>query len=403
MKLGALARGVVVALSVAAVVAGCSTDGQPVAATLTDPKVDTATLDTGDFPTQASAPFGRAADHHLHEALRMGDYVVVPFEVNPDLTTYETPNGGFGADPKDWSAFGTVTGVKPTTASNDALLGGFVSSFGNPESTTRTNNRLILNTMVLRYRSPQDATVAQDTIYRVYQEVVAKNEPNLVVVPLEGSPGTFVRYYQGSRFKQTTRIYVTAYKDYLFVERYDGPVTQAAAMDATIRELISRQKTLLDEFTPSPGDEAPLIDPHSLLIYTLPVGNTPGGAVWGPRGMAHRQGDPRDIFTVLDETKSLTAIQGSAVVRSDTPQGARKVFDSFANDMVNDGTYSQVDSPPGFPTATCMTNDTKSNKFICMMTLGRYYAQVEGQTLKSAQQAVSAQYLILTTADQNAH
>lgn len=50
-----------------------------------------------------------------------------------------------------------------------------------------------------------------------------------------------------------------------------------------------------------------------------------------------------------------------------------------------------------------MTNDTKSNKFICMMTLGRYYAQVEGQTLKSAQQAVSAQYLILTTADQNAH
>ncbi|UOG23795.1 hypothetical protein MTX80_23025 (plasmid) [Gordonia amicalis] len=348
MKLGALARGVVAALSVAAVVAGCSTDGQPVAATLTDPKVDTAALDTGDFPTQASAPFGRAADHHLHEALRMGDYVVVPFEVNPDLTTYETPNGGFGSDPKDWSAFGTVTGVKPTTAANDALLGGFVSSFGNPESTTRTNNRLILNTMVLRYRSAQDATVAQDTIYRTYQEVVAKNEPNLVVVPLEGSPGTFVRYYQGSRFKQSARIYVTAYKDYLLVEKYDGPVTQAAAMDATVRDLISQQKTLLGEFTPSPTDEAPLIDPHSLLIYTLPAGDTPGGAVWGPRGMAHRQGDPQDIFTVLDETKSQTAIQGSAVVRSDTPQGARKVFDSFANDMVKAGTYSQVDSPQGF-------------------------------------------------------
>ncbi len=403
MKLGALARCVVVALSIAAVVAGCSTDGQPVAATLTDPKVDTAALDTGDFPTQASAPFGRAADHRLHEALRMGDYVVVPFEVNPDLTTYETPNGGFGSDPKDWSAFGTVTGVKPTTAANDALLGGFVSSFGNPESTTRTNNRLILNTMVLRYRSAQDATASQDTIYRTYQEVVAKNEPNLVVVPLEGSPGTFVRYYQGSRFKQGARIYVTAYKDYLLVEKYDGPVTQAAAMDATVRDLISQQKTLLDEFTPNPPDEAPPIDPHSLLIYALPVGDTPGGAVWGPRGMAHRQGDPQDIFTVLDETKSQTAIQGSAVVRSDTPQGARKVFDSFANDMVKDGTYSQVDSPPGFPTATCMTNDTKSNEFVCMMTLGRYYAQVEGQTLKSAQQAVSAQYLILTSADQNAH
>ena len=70
--------------------------------------------------------------------------------------------------------------------------------------------------------------------------------------------------------------------------------------------------------------------------------------------------------------------------------------------MVNDGTFTQVDSPPGFPTATCLKDDTKSNQFVCMMTLGRYYAQVEGQTLQSAQQAVSAQYLILTTADQNA-
>lgn len=401
MNLGALARGVVVALSMAAVVAGCSTDGQPVAATLTDPKVDTAALDTGDFPTRASAPYGRAADHQLHEALRMGDYVVVPFEVNPDLITYEKPNGGFGTNPQDLSAFSAVTDIKPTIVANDALLGGFVSSFGNPESTNRADNRHVLNTMVLRYRSPQDATVAQDSIYRIYQGVAAKEEPNMVVVPLEGSPGTFVRYYQGSRFPQSPRVYVTAYKDYLLVAKYYGPVTQVPAINATIRELISRQKTLIDEFEPSPTDEAPLIDPHSLLIYALP-GNTPG-AVWGPRGMAHRQGDPQDIFTVLDETKSLTAIQGSAVVRAETPQGARKVFDSFANDMVNDGTYSQVESPPGFPTATCSKDDTKSNRFICMMTLGRYYAQVEGQTLKSAQQAVSAQYLILTTADQNAH
>ncbi|QGP90555.1 hypothetical protein GKZ92_22805 (plasmid) [Gordonia sp. 135] len=402
MKLGALARGVVVALSIAAVVAGCATDGQPVAATLTDPKVDTAALDTGDFPTRASAPFGRATDHQLHEALRMGDYVVVPFEANPDLVTYEKPSGGFGTNQQDRSAFTDVTRISPTIAANDALLGGFVSSFGNLESTARTNNREILHNMVLRYRSPQDATAAQDSIYRIYQGVAAKKEPNMVVVPLESSPGTIVQYYQGVRPPQSSdRTYVTAYKDYVLIERYRAPIAQIPAMDATVRDLISRQKTLLDEFTPTPGEQAPLLDPQSLLIYALPAGNAPG-AVWGPRGMAHRQDDPQDIFTVLDETTSQTAIQGSAVVRADNPQGARKVFDSFTNDMVNDGTYTPVDSPPAFPTATCLKDDTKSNQFVCMMTLGRYYAQVEGQTLKSAQQAVSAQYLILTTADQNA-
>ncbi|TSD93506.1 hypothetical protein FOV72_19795 [Gordonia rubripertincta] len=334
----------------------------------------------------------------------MGDYVVVPFEVNPDLITYEKPNGGFGTDPKHRSAFSDVTNIKATIQANDALLSGFVSSFGNLESTTRTNERKILQNMVLRYRSQQDATVAQDSIYRIYQGVAAKKEPNMVVVPLEDSPGTIVQYYQGVKPPQRSdRTYVTAYKDYVLIERYRAPVAQIPAMDATIRDLIGRQKTLIDEFTPSPTTEAPLIDPHSLLIYTLPLGATPSGGVWGPRGMAHRQGDPKDTFTVLEETKSLTAIQGSAVVRSETPDGARKVFDSFANDMVKDGTFSQTDSPPGFPTATCLKDDTKSNKFVCMMSLGRYYAQVEGQTLKSAQQAVSAQYLILTTADQNAH
>ncbi|MDH3013825.1 hypothetical protein QEN44_21985 [Gordonia alkanivorans] len=333
----------------------------------------------------------------------MGDYVVLPSEVNPDLTVYEHPNGGFGTNPKDRSAFSDVTNISPTIAANDALLGGFVSSFGNLESTARTNDREVLQNMVLRYRSPQDATVAQDSIYRIYQGVAAKKEPNMVVVPLEGSPGTIVQYYQGAKPPQrSNRVYITAYKDYVLIEHYVGPVAKIPATDATIRDLISRQKTLLDEFEPNPTSEAPLIDPHSLLIYALPAGNAPG-AVWGPRGMAHRQGDPLDIFTVLDETKSLTAIQGSAVVRADTPDGARRVFDSFARDMVKDGTFSQAASPPGFPTATCLKDDSKSNHFVCMMTLGRYYAQVVGQTLKSAQQAVSAQYLILTTADQNAH
>ena len=398
-----LGRSIAAAAAVTAVLAGCTVDGQPSSATFTDPAVQVVALDTGDYPTRARAAFGRAVtDPERVEATRMAQFVLAPFEVNPDLTHGQWPVGEFD------DAAGIGRAVVPGAAdipANAEFVTGFVTTADNGEANVGAT-RQSLQHAVLHYRSSAAATAAAEQMGAAWARI--DNKP---IVPLDGAPGTRT-FFQD--FKPSTAILAfTAHNSYVFVDRYYVPATQVRSGKALrqMADAIARQKSLLDEFAPTPDGETPLIDPDAILIYALPFTaaylranpeSPDRGAVYGPRGIAHTSTDPVTDFEVLTKIGSdANAVENSAVFRADTAEGARTYLDSFLGSNRTRG-WTGADSPPGLPTATCQKHPT-SQAHSCALTVGRYGAQVIGNTKTDTHQQASAQYLILTTADQRAH
>ena len=397
-----LGRTIAAAAAVTAVLAGCSIDGQPSSATLTDPAVQVDALDTGDYPTRARAPFGRAVtDPARVEATRMAQYVLAPFEVNPALTHGQWPIGEFD----DAEGIGrSVTPAAADVPANAGFVTGYVTTADNGDANVGAARHLLRHA-VLKYRSPADAAAAAEQMSTAVARV-----DKLPIGTLDGAPGTrtVIQDFGAS----TAILAVTAYDSYVFFDQYYGPTTQFRSGESLVRmaNAITQQKTFIDKFTPTPDGETPLIDPDALLIYALPFtaaylranpGSPDRGAVYGPRGIAHTSNDPATDFEVLTKVGSdATAVESSAVFRADTAEGARTYVDSFLGSSRAKG-WTDADSPPGFPTATCQKHPT-SQAHSCALTVGRYGAQVIGNTTTDAHQQASAQYLILTTADQRA-
>ncbi|MFE0750666.1 hypothetical protein [Gordonia sp. NPDC058843] len=397
-----LGRSIAAAAAVTAVLAGCSVDGQPSSATLTDPAVQVDALDTGNYPTRARAPFGRAVtDPARVEATRMAQFVLAPFEVNPDLTHGQWPIGELD------DAAGISRAVTPGAANvpaNTAFVTGYVTTADNGEANVGATRHLLRHA-VLKYRSPADAATAAEQMSAAVAQV--DNKP---IVPLDGAPGTrtVIQDFGAS----TAILAVTAHDSYVFFDRYYGPTPQFRSGEslARIANAITQQEIYIDEFTPTPDGEAPLIDPDTILIYALPFtadylranpGSPDRGAVYGPRGIAHTSTDPATDFEMLTKVGAdATAVENSAVFRADTAEDARTYVDSVLGSNRARG-WTDASSPPGYPTATCQKHPT-SQAHSCALTVGRYGAQIIGNTKTDAHQQASAQYLILTTADQRA-
>ncbi|MBR7193799.1 hypothetical protein [Gordonia sp. SCSIO 19800] len=398
-----LGRSIAAAAAVTAVLAGCTVDGQPSSAIFADPAVQVDALDTGDYPTRARAAFGRAVtDPERVEASRMAQFVLAPFEVNPDLTNGRWPVGEFD------DAAGIGRAVVPGAAdvpANAEFVTGFVTTADNGDANVGAARHLLRHA-VLKYRSPADASAAAEQMSAAVAEI--DNKP---IVPLDGAPGTrtVIQDFGAS----TAILAVTAHDLYVFFDRYYGPTTQFRSGESLVRmaNAITQQKIFIDEFTPTPDGETPLIDPDAILIYALPLtaaylranpDSPDRGAVYGPRGIAHTSTDPVTDFEVLTKIGSdANAVENSAVFRADTAEGARTYLDSFLGSNRTRG-WTGADNPPGLPIASCQKHPT-SQAHSCALTVGRYGAQVIGNTKTDAHQQASAQYLILTTADQRAH
>lgn len=402
MTLSYLGRTIAAAAAVTAMLAGCSIDGQPRSATLTDPAVQVDALDTGDYPTRARAPFGRAVtDPTRVEATRMAQYVLAPFEVNPDLTHGQWPIGELD------DAAGIGRAVTPAAAdapANAAFVAGYVTTADNGEANVGVARHLLRHA-VLQYRNPAAAAAAAEQM-----SVAVARVDRLPIGALDGAPGTrtVIQDFGAS----TAILAFTAHGSYVFFDRYYGPTTQFRSGESLVRmaNAITQQQIFIDEFTPTPDGEAPLIDPDAILIYALPFtaaylranpDSPDRGAVYGPRGIAHTSTDPATDFQMLTKIGAdATAVENSAVFRADTAEGAHTYIDAFLGSNRARG-WTDAGSPPGFPTATCQKHPT-SQTHSCALTVGRYGAQIVGNTKTDAHQQSSAQYLILTTADQRA-
>ncbi|AZG46873.1 DUF7373 family lipoprotein [Gordonia insulae] len=406
----------------AAVIAGCTTNGEATSvdaagaagsSSAADPSVDVAALDTGNYPTSPRPAFGTATQDDILqiEGQRMAQFIVVPFEIDPDLTNTKMPTMVITGQN---NLKGVLSDRPATVPANKALVGGFVTT----ASTQSARDQSSINNMVVRYLTPADAKAAAE------QMAAAMVGPGTTRTTLPGLPDTLVlRSDEGGSPKM---IAFTAHNNYVLYQWLKTPPEKQAELEPTIRKAIGLQTTLIDQFpaTPTkaeaaargiPGRSLPVIDQNHVLIYALPYTDeemrdakkfVPGAsvrAVYGPRGIAHMSSDPVTDYSVLTKVGSTAnAVERSTVYRAETPEGATSIVDTFLASNRSKG-WSDVASPAGLPNAKCQTISRNGVRYFCIVQKGRYVGSVSSDRPDDAHKQISAQYVILTKADQDAH
>ncbi len=394
----------------------------------TQAPVDLAALDTGKYPTTPRPEFGRPDDNMILqvEGQRLAQFVMAPFEVDPDLRQVKLPTGVI-AGHSGLTGFGAVLSkeLAEVPANND-LMYGFTTTASTPAESLRSGTDRSLNNVVLRYPTPADAKAAAEQM-----AAVAAGDDNARSVQLPGLPDTLAirqKSVDGNPILMTlTPVARNEFQGYVQYQWFEVDAKDEAKLEPTITQMIPKQSELIKQF---PGamtkDEAkaknitgptrPLMDQNKVLIYALPYSDAElekGGAsaqheraVYGPRGMAHFASDPALAYNTLTDTGSTAnASERSTVYRAETADGGTKIYDTFVKE-VSDGGETKVDSPKGLPGASCSKGATASGSttfYRCFVKNGRYVGEVSSdQSLNDAHQQAAAQYVLLSKADQNA-
>jgi hypothetical protein len=414
-------------LCVGAVLAACSTDsdtpdGGPVAKSGGDQgssssSVDPAALDTGTYPTSPAPEFGRATQENILdvETQRLAEFVVVPFEVDPNLVTVKMPTMVIRSSA---NLSVVLNGAAPDIAKNNGLLYGYVSTAATPTTAITDPSRSLVQ-MVLRFSTPDGAAAAAQQMHTDLTTVDADGTGLDTAESIAILPNTLVSTSEHS-FDDgpTTSVNAfTAHGDYLLYTYASAPADQKDWTAQAVATALDQQGPLIDQFPAQPtkeqnggqSAEMPLIDQDKILIYAIPEQDPQAQsgndmASYGPRGMAHRSTNPPLTYRVLDETGSEhNAVYKTTVYRASDDAGAQKIVTEFRNDLTSQG-FVDAPTPQGLPDAVCVSKDTANGtQDYCMVVNGRYVGEASAlDNKKDVDQQISAQYLILEQADQNA-
>ncbi|MGW4482135.1 DUF7373 family lipoprotein [Rhodococcus triatomae] len=403
----------------AAVVAGsllltaCGGGDEPTAgsggdspASTTAAAVDPATLDTGDFPTSPQKEFPQATEKNITmvEGQRLAEYTVLPLEIDPELTESSagySPILSGGADGLTFFLDNFTTDLPPEA---DTYLYGYRAGAQKPGSTAEPQKELSVTPIRLPDHQSAVAFAQALHAYSINPEVpTAGTEGRIDVMPNSLAS----RYTDGESTSLTTW---TVHGDWVIHTWASAPAAQESWTAQTAARALQEQEPLLDKFPASnmsdPGSW-PIIDQDKVLIYTLPFKSGGGGTqmgIYGPRGMSMTSTNPPLTFDVLTEAGAdHNAVAGSIVYRAADADGAAQIQERFLADLSSHNGYTDVTVPAGLEnTATqCQTNPLEGGTY-CMTQVGRYTAEASAMDATEASQRISAQYLILQQADQEA-
>lgn len=401
--------------------AGCSsTDDQPTAKSggdaATTAAVDPAALDTGSYPTSPAPEYSRATPDNIVEVegQRLAQFMVVPFEVDPELTVGKMPTMVM----RSGKNLGVVISNAAGDIANDHnMLYGYVTTAAINTPKITDPSRSVVHA-VMRFGTPEEAAAAAREIHT---EITTVDDGAGIHKPetIDVLPNTLVSTRENS-FAAGPEISVNAltpHGNYLIYTYANAPAAQKDWTAQAVAKALSLQGPLIDKFPATPTKEQnggkpaelPMVDQDKILIYAIPEADAQAQlgddlAVYGPRGMSHRSTNPPVTYRVLSETGSEhNAVSKTTVYRAKDDAGAQRIVEEFTNDLTSQG-FTHAPSPQGLPNATCVTNDTtRGTADYCMVVKGRYVGEANGlDNKKDVDQQISAQYLILDKADQNA-
>ena len=378
---------------------------------LRDPRVTSdgvtlAQLQPGNFPTAPAPPMGQvrdAAEGGLVESRRMADFVVMPFQVDPELTLKVRGRSGVvknGADSR-------VLPYSAAAVPLENFVAGFTAAGLLHRPGAARAERDLANS-VLRLATPADAAaaVAELAARTSTVQLAGFSTPSptrLLAIP--GHPDTLA--YATTIGGGHWLFAYTASGPYVLVQKVSSLDAAETAVQLTAATL-DQQIPLIGRFHPTPvGEVSTLpIDPDGLLARTLNpfpadplLGTGVSLGIYGPHGFLAFAGDPADLQRLFAASGvSAAALTGTNAVHQTRDQRAATVLaDALAAGTRSEG-YSPSGEVPGMPQAECGSKPRpplKSLRYHCVAAAGRYVISVNASQRGAAEQQLAAQYLML--------
>lgn len=401
--------------------AGCSSDNE---APNNEPVVDEAALVTGDYQTEPSEPFGELDQNEVldFESQRMAEYVSFPYEISSELPDRgQTPIHGIRDAAQ---AYGDK--AQEQIFRDNSMLMGFLTKGTTPSVGDEVPAKQ-LNHQVLRFASEDNSRAAAEALHESYLapqpsfDETQPPSPGGEPAEVPGHPETLAvtMPVYDTDHTQTVLAFTPRGEKMILDVFTVAPEDVQWALD-TAANSVDVQGPLIDQFygaettlNPRPEDAPKVdreVDQDELLIYALPSTedesnmNGSGKAVYGPRGFSHLSGDSERTYTALEDAgvKNI-AFWDTTVIRAEDDDKTAKLADELIAIDTESG-FKEADSPAGLPTATCMSKaESMGMQYLCYIVNGRYIGiSTELDDLEAAQEKISAQYLVLKQADQNA-
>jgi len=402
-------RAVTAAAAAVVLLSGC---GQVLAGQAArDPGVDPhaaipALLDPGNYPTTPASALGAAGTAGAFaEGRRLAENTVLPFQVDPALSSPGQLGTGIIKDPKSIS-MGFPDPV-PAGADNHHFVTGFIATAdtgGSPPAAKTLQN------MVLRFATPDDAAAAAaDMAARstIIQGSFGGDPIPTAPIPVPRYPGTAAVVF-GDPHDGFTVLAYTAHGPYVLAQAA-GAADTAEAAAALAAATLDQQQPRIDAFTPTPLDAlaALPLDPDGLLARVLP---RPDGkrnvddGLYGRNGALASQSDPaRSAKLFADNGVDTMATQKANVYATRDAAAAQAVAADFAAEQTASPTMVKSDPVAGLPEAQCYAPPKSSTGtpmglpiVYCIAPVDRYVIEVQATQERDAHQMISAQYLMLT-------
>jgi hypothetical protein len=387
-------------LLTAATLAACSSAPNEAGTTTSAPPttssasagVDTAALKPGNYPVtpRPAQPWSLQAAL-LMQAQQMADFVIGPWEVDPDLTgiglqAYEI------TDPKNLR---TVLTTEGTTAAEHH----FINAFTDTRVDTNNPDGKRLVTMVMRFPTPEDAEAAASDLSAELGSYLKAGAQETAFIP--GHPETHATQspQPGGKYQVTG---LTSHGPFVLYQEAQSPENAEAAA-ALVAKTIDLQAPRIDQYHPSDPAQPQSLDPTGLVAKTLPSPNTQNVGVYGAIGQLHFQRDPpKTAQRYTAAGVDFQANGGTAVIQTKDPAAAT----TLASTIFDANSAGEKPGPTvaGLPAAKCTESATARTanadptappNYRCVTPMGRWVVLAAAQQADQIAQQVSAQYLLL--------
>ncbi|MET8799559.1 hypothetical protein ABZV91_24590 [Nocardia sp. NPDC004568] len=390
-------RGICTALAAGLLLPTLASCGAVVAGEAIRAAPDLSGLDVGNYPTEPVA-FGTADDDEAaryREGQRLGDFVALPFEIDPSYVNRVAGTGGpVVLDRRDMQSL-VINDTFDEVAAD--LITGWVhtwSTDGDPGTAQQ------LSIAVLMF---PDAATAGSVAGGLEHDDFTFNSDNRPV-QLPKYPQSKAHWRPGHASLGSW----TAHDRYVVFVKYDDRSEKAdlPAMAQRTESALDVQLPLLDEFEPTPAEQLDDIDldPDGVLALALPK-SPRMVAMYGPpdafrgRGAVYALSGIRDLQFLDSGRVTGIALGESVVMRSETAQGARTLWDHFRPDTHDAAGSRMIEAPEGIDgQVACFSREVAAHlnpSAFCVLQTGRYFAQVEGGQIQDLHQKTSAQYALL--------
>ncbi|MFI1236216.1 DUF7373 family lipoprotein [Nocardia salmonicida] len=378
-------------LAAVIMVSACEDPGKvvrvPVSATVA------ASTTTPTTSTSAQTDEQQLAMGKLAEGMRIAEVLALPTDIDPAYRRHGNSSVLHSARLKVSAGHHNAIAA---VADRHRLITGFVSERSNGGSGTADTDWLTHG--VMRFRDAATATAAAaDFAVAATEERGLLQSGEWTPATLAGSPATRLVLLE-DRGRLTGMGFTPQGEFVVFTKVRAGGRPD---IERTITKALEQQRPLLDSFTPTPERELATLPYDPDAIFELSVGdNSSGRGAYRQHGALLFAEDQQAAVSLYREVGVVAmANKGTTVYRTGDAAGAARLAAATSAAIAAAWTKSVAPAPADVPGAACLTDgNSNANAWVCVVTGGRYVAEVWGKTQDETHAAAREQQRVLAAA-----